>query len=403
MPCWTTVQAPSFATTKPCRYNSKPSCTSALSTLATRRLVRASAAPSTPVRSPNCISSAGVLREWRPRPPQTVIPRTCSRPASPRLSAPSTLVVMPLECQSIPITHPRAWNQNGCANRRRTPCGPSSRTRASTITAPRRAIRDASQSGTRPPCRGRSALPVRPIRAFSISAAQTARASEPHQWTRLGLAEGVRADAVQPARRALRSGPDRFEEGLHPVDDLEILGAEPELEVALSFAPRAQSGPGEVGAPDVGPGVVDEHGLEMHARAHLQRQPSRRQAPPLLERSAERPRGQLRVEDAQLHAPPGQLREEGEHGSESAFALDLHVLQVRSGDQHGFARMRELFADHFAVQIASLQQRRGDGAHDAAMPRRGSRATLLIAGVRRGADSVLRRPGVAGVAGIAAP
>src|SRR5438309_1047299 len=310
MPCCTTVQAPSFATTKPCRYRSKSSCTKALSTLATRRLVRASAAPSTPVRSPNCISSAGVLREWRPRPPQTVIPRSRSRPA-------------------------------------------------------------------RPP--------------------------EPHQWTRLGLADGVRADAAQSAGRALRAGPDRFEKGLHPVDDLEILGAETELEVAPSFALRAQPGAGEVGAPDVDPGAVDQHGLEMDARAHLQRQPSPRQAPPLLERSAERPRGQLRVEDAQLHAPSRQLREESEHGSESAFALDLHVLQVRSGNQHGFARMRELFADHFAVEIASLQQRRGDGAHDAAMPRRGPRATLLIAGVRRSADSVLRRPGVAGVAGIAAP
>ena len=38
--------------------------------------------------------------------------------ASPRFSAPMTLVVMPEECQSIPITAPNDWNQNGCASRR---------------------------------------------------------------------------------------------------------------------------------------------------------------------------------------------------------------------------------------------------------------------------------------------
>src|SRR5437667_12494594 len=32
---------------------------------------------------------------------------------SPRFSAPITLVVMPDECQSIPITAPNDWNQNG--------------------------------------------------------------------------------------------------------------------------------------------------------------------------------------------------------------------------------------------------------------------------------------------------
>jgi hypothetical protein len=34
------------------------------------------------------------------------------------LSAPITLVVMPEECQSIPITAPNDWNQNGWARRR---------------------------------------------------------------------------------------------------------------------------------------------------------------------------------------------------------------------------------------------------------------------------------------------
>ena len=32
--------------------------------------------------------------------------------------APMTLVVMPEECQSMPMTQPNDWNQNGCARRR---------------------------------------------------------------------------------------------------------------------------------------------------------------------------------------------------------------------------------------------------------------------------------------------
>ena len=73
-----------------------------------------------------------------------------------------TLVVMPDECQSIPITAPNDWNQNGSDRRRSTSVRPYSCAIASTITRPRRAIRDANQTGTRPPCRGRSAIPLRP-------------------------------------------------------------------------------------------------------------------------------------------------------------------------------------------------------------------------------------------------
>ena len=62
-----------------------------------------------------------------------------------------TLVVMPDECQSIPITAPNDWNQNGFASRRSNSSRPYSCVIASTITRPRRAIRDASQAGTRPP------------------------------------------------------------------------------------------------------------------------------------------------------------------------------------------------------------------------------------------------------------
>ena len=80
---------------------------------------------------------------------------------SPRFSAPTTLVVMPLECQSMPITAPKLWNQNGLAKRARNSSRPYSWQIASAMIAPSFAIRPASHSGTRPPWSGRSALPPR--------------------------------------------------------------------------------------------------------------------------------------------------------------------------------------------------------------------------------------------------
>jgi hypothetical protein len=58
---------------------------------------------------------------------------------------------MPDECQSIPITQPSDWNQNEFDSRRSTSGRPYSSTSASTISRPRRAMREASQAGTRPP------------------------------------------------------------------------------------------------------------------------------------------------------------------------------------------------------------------------------------------------------------
>ena len=69
----------------------------------------------------------------------------------PRFNAPMTLVVIPEECQSIPITAPNDWNQNGCANRRSISSRPYSRTIASVITAPSLVMRSPSHRGTRPP------------------------------------------------------------------------------------------------------------------------------------------------------------------------------------------------------------------------------------------------------------
>jgi hypothetical protein len=64
-------------------------------------------APLNPTRSPMEISSCGVCREYLPRPPQTLMPSSLRNGVSPRLRAPMTLVVMPDECQSIPMTAPK--------------------------------------------------------------------------------------------------------------------------------------------------------------------------------------------------------------------------------------------------------------------------------------------------------
>ena len=47
---------------------------------------------------------------------KTRMPSSPDKGVRPRFSAPMTLVMMPEECQSIPITAPDDWNQNGCAN-----------------------------------------------------------------------------------------------------------------------------------------------------------------------------------------------------------------------------------------------------------------------------------------------
>src|SRR5436853_202906 len=73
-----------------------------------RLLARTSESPLRLLRSAYEFNSAGVWRECRPLPPQTYTPNSDSRGFRPLLSAPKTEVVMPEECQSIPITQPSA-------------------------------------------------------------------------------------------------------------------------------------------------------------------------------------------------------------------------------------------------------------------------------------------------------
>src|SRR5260370_23384595 len=89
------------------------------------------------------------------------MPSSSARGPRPRFNAPITDVVMPEECQSIPMTDPSAWNQKGSLRRERKADVPYSRTIVSVIAVPRAAMRSASHCGTRPPCRGRSATPER--------------------------------------------------------------------------------------------------------------------------------------------------------------------------------------------------------------------------------------------------
>src|SRR6266540_4501770 len=88
------------------------------------------------------------------------MPRSRSVPRSPSFSAPVTVVVTPLECQSNPRTHPNAWNQCGSDSRRSTSSLPYSATMCVVISRARRTIREKSHAGARPQCSGRCADPV---------------------------------------------------------------------------------------------------------------------------------------------------------------------------------------------------------------------------------------------------
>src|SRR3954469_867954 len=88
------------------------------------------------------------------------MPRSRSVPRSPSFSAPVTVVVTPLECQSNPRTHPNAWNQYGSARRRSTSSRPYSSTIWTVISRASRTIREKSHAGARPPCSGSCADPV---------------------------------------------------------------------------------------------------------------------------------------------------------------------------------------------------------------------------------------------------
>jgi hypothetical protein len=132
-----------------------------LSTFAEMRLACTSDAGSRPRRSQAAVISAGVLREVAPLPPATWMPSSPSVPRSPSFSAPHTVVVRPLECQSKPSTQPKAWNQYGSASRRSTSSRPNSEARNSTISRASGTMRWNSHGGAWPVWSGSWATPVR--------------------------------------------------------------------------------------------------------------------------------------------------------------------------------------------------------------------------------------------------
>ena len=145
------------------QVSSKPSCTAALSTFATRRLARTSAGAS----RPTLVAERGQLvgRAARVAPAaaahvqaelaldgrEAALERADHAGRDARTSASPS----PSRRRT---TGTRTGSTAGAAPRSR----PYSCAIASTITRPSRAMRDASQAGTRPPCSGRSAVPVRP-------------------------------------------------------------------------------------------------------------------------------------------------------------------------------------------------------------------------------------------------
>src|SRR5581483_11259816 len=112
---------------------------------------------------------AGLFLEAAPLPPAAKRPHSRLVSRSDSLTAPQTVVVTPLECQSKPSTHPNAWNQYGSERRRSTSAGPYSSTICVRISRERRTIRENSHAGAFPPCRGGEAYPARfPIGFFRL-------------------------------------------------------------------------------------------------------------------------------------------------------------------------------------------------------------------------------------------
>src|ERR1051325_2255327 len=143
------------------------------------RLAYASGERSRPSVSDARAISPGVLRLVAPLPPATKSPTSASRPRSPSFNAPQTVVVTPLECQSKPSKQPNAWNQYGSERRPRSADG---------------------GAGARPPCRGRSAVPVRRIPHILLAQLQVL------------VGRRVREERDEPEPRLLHARPHAVEE-----------------------------------------------------------------------------------------------------------------------------------------------------------------------------------------------
>src|SRR5262249_44544610 len=116
--------------------------------------------------------------------------------------------------------------------------------------------------------------------------------------------------AALPELAALAAGaaPERVVEPLHLVEELGVVGDDAELEVASALALGAQARAGPVGAAEVEERAVDDHGLEVDARAEPQRGAEARVAGPLAREGA---RGHAGVEQPHVDAAADELVEHG--------------------------------------------------------------------------------------------
>jgi hypothetical protein len=99
------------------------------------------------------------------------------------------------------------------------------------------------------------------------------------------------------------------------------------------------------------------------ARADLQREPTARQTALLLEGGAERPRRQLRVQQAKLHALARERIEQLENGLEPTGALHEHRLHVGRADPDRLARVGDAVEDHLFVELLADEELGHDVPH----------------------------------------
>src|SRR5690606_30243450 len=168
----------------------------------------------------------------------------------------------------------------------------------------------------------------------------------------------ARAQAAAGARAA---SPEVLERALHLVEQGLVARPEAELEVASRPRLGAEPGAGPVRGAEVEAAAVDDHRLEVHARALAQLEPAADEARVPIEVVAERARRMARVEDAQLDASLGERVEELHHRAPAVAAravrvLDEELLQVRGRDPDADPRLAHR-VDHRLVVAAAAEER----------------------------------------------
>src|SRR4051812_9918299 len=232
-------------------------------------------------------------------------------------------------------------------------------TRASLMWSAMRSRSPSSVSRISPPIPSRSSLSTRcdatnPKVSTPISAASlrgyglSLRDRAPLEPRRGAAVQRRRADFAQLAATAGSAAPDSVEHLLRPIEQAVVRACEPELEVAAPRALGAQARSGPVGAPNVDERPVDDHRLEVNARAGPQGERVAEARVPRQSRQ-ERARGRARVQDPQLDPTPSQLVEHVQdrtigcsagracpHGAPAAggraVILDHQLLEVGGGD-----------------------------------------------------------------------